>query len=504
VKWVLALATAALLVLTVPRFDYSWLAPVALTPLLIAVHGERRSRMRFLQGWFAGALYWLAVCYWIQGVLEREGGLGSAGSWAALGLFAAAKGLHMAFFALGAGWMTGKWYTLPAIAALWTGLERTHGPLGFTWFLLGNAGIDMGVPMRLAPLVGVYGLSFSFAMMGAGVAMALMKRPRREAAWLLALPLLYLLPPVPTGARGAQQAVYVQPNVPVETEWTPEQREAINRRLESLSLSAGIRSGDPPARLIIWPETPAPLYYFEDPGLKARVATISRLTQSYVVAGVVGRTADGQPANSAVIVGPAGDPLDRYDKIRLVPFGEFVPPLFEFVNKITAEAGDFAPGNRVVVFQTGERKTGVFICYEAVFPDLVRQFAARGAEMLVNISNDGYFGRTAAREQHLKIARMRAAENRRWILRATNDGITATIDPSGRLTHAIEPYIATSVRTQFNYESRLTPYTRYGDWFAWGCLMFGAGVAAFHHRGRMRFQFGSTRLRISASSSRLR
>ncbi len=503
-NWALALATAALLVLTVPRFDYSWLAPVALTPLLLAVHREERSGRRFLQGWVAGAVYWAAVCYWIQGVLEREGGLGPAGAWAALGLFAAAKGLHMAIFAAGAGWLTGRWYALPAIAALWTGLERTHGPLGFTWFLLGNAGIDMGIPMRLAPVVGVYGLSFSFAMMGAGVAMALLKRPRAEAAWLLALPLLYLLPPVPTGERGREQAVYVQPNVPVEIQWTPEQREAINRRLETLSYSAGLRARDPVPRLVIWPETPAPLYYFEDPDLKATVATIARVTQSYVVAGVVGRAGDGQPANSAVVVGPDGEALDRYDKIRLVPFGEFVPPLFGFINKITPEAGDFAPGSRVVVFPTGERKTGVFICYEAVFPDLVRRFAAGGAEVLVNISNDGYFGRTAAREQHLKIARMRAAENRRWILRATNDGFTATIDPAGRLTHAIEPYIATSVRTEFSYENRVTPYTHYGDWFAWGCLILGAGLAALHHRGRMRFQFGSTRLRISASSSRLR
>jgi len=477
VNWSLALASAVLLVLIAPPFDYSWLAPVALTPLLIASLRERSGKRRFFQGWCTGALYWFIICYWIQGVLEREGGLGPAGSWAAHSLFAAAKGLHFAAFALAAGCLRERWYALPALAALWTGLERTNGPLGFTWFLLGNAGVEMSVPMRLAPLVGVYGLSFSFALMSGGFALALLRRPRREAAWLLALPLLYLLPSMPAPDRGREHAVYVQPNIPVDLQWTPEERRAVNRRLETLSLSAGLRAKDPPPRLIIWPETPAPLYYFEDSGLQATMATLARLTQSYIVAGVVGRAAPDRPANSAVVVGPAGDPLDRYDKIRLVPFGEFVPPLFSFVNKISAEAGDFVPGRRVVVFPTGEHKTGVFICYEAVFPDLVRRFAASGAQVLVNISNDGYFGRTAARQQHLKIARMRAAENRRWLLRATNDGITATIDPAGRLTHAVEPYIATSLRTQFNYESALTPYAKYGDWFAWTCLVGGMGAA---------------------------
>ena len=125
--------------------------------------------------------------------------------------------------------------------------------------------------------------------------------------------------------------------------------------------------------------------------------------------------------------------VDRYDKINLVPFGEFVPNVFWWVNRVTKEAGDFAPGSRIVEFPVNGHKVGVFICYESAFPDLVREFARGGAEVLVNLSNDGYFGRSAAREQHLDLVRMRAAENRRWILRATNDGITVTVDPAGRI-----------------------------------------------------------------------
>jgi apolipoprotein N-acyltransferase len=141
------------------------------------------------------------------------------------------------------------------------------------------------------------------------------------------------------------------------------------------------------------------------------------------------------------------------------------------VNRITQETGDFAAGKRVVVFETGKRKVGAFICYEAVFPHLVRRFAAGGAEVLVNLSNDGYFGQSAAREQHLKIARMRAVENRRWLLRATNNGYTAVIDPAGRITASLPPDREASLPAAYSYVSETTFYTRYGDWFVALCTL---------------------------------
>jgi apolipoprotein N-acyltransferase len=194
--------------------------------------------------------------------------------------------------------------------------------------------------------------------------------------------------------------------------------------------------------------------------------------------GTVGETPQGAPLNSAVLLRPAGDIEDRYDKINLVPFGEYVPRLFSFVNRITKEAGDFAPGTRLVVFPMAGPSMGVFICYESAFPAEVRQFAKRGANLLVNISNDGYFGKSAAREQHLSLVRMRAAENARWLLRPTNDGITAVIDPAGRIIDRWPMYQEVVGRMSFNYISGTTFYTEYGDWFAWGCLL-AAAVALF-------------------------
>src|SRR6202030_2347100 len=148
-----------------------------------------------------------------------------------------------------------------------------------------------------------------------------------------------------------------------------------------------------------WPEVPAP-FYVTDPKFLEYAGQIARLSQTYFLFGAVGRAPDKAPLNSAEMLDPSGAPIDRYDKIKLVPFGEFVPEPFGFVNRITHEAGDYVPGSRIVIFDTNTHRLGAFICYESAFPDLVRQFTRNGAEVLMNLSNDGYFGQSAAREQH--------------------------------------------------------------------------------------------------------
>jgi apolipoprotein N-acyltransferase len=472
----LALASAVLLILTFPRFDFAFLAAVALAPLLVALAREPRPLRRFLLGYATGVVYWFATCYWIQFVLEVHGGMGFWGSWGALLLFSLAKALHMGAFALAAGIVIRRACAIPAVAALWVAIERTHGPLGFAWQALGNAGIDMGVPMRLAPFTGVYGLSFIFVMLSAGLALVVLRRGRRELAWLMALPLLYLLPPLPPARRGDERAVLVQPNISETEDWTSRSLEQARTRLAYVSLQAVLSRDEGPPRLLVWPEVPAPFVYDNDPDFREQANNVARLARTSFLFGAVAHTPAGAPLNSAVLLGPGSEYLGRYDKMYLVPFGEFVPRFLGFVNRITREAGDFAAGERLVVFRAEGRRLGAFICYEAVFPHLVRRFAAEGAELFVNISNDGYFGRSAAREQHLKIVRMRAAENRRWILRTTNDGITAAIDPAGRIIDRLPPYQEATLRTHYSYIREQPPYTRYGDWFALACAVAGIAV----------------------------
>ena len=470
----LSLLSATLLLLIFPKFDLRFLAPIALAPLLIAVARTRSAWQRFLYGWAAGIFYWFFLCTWIQFVLEVHGGMGRWGGWGSFLLFCVLKALHLAVFSWLAGPLMRRSYAVPAVAALWTGLERTHGTFGFAWLALGNAGIDMSLPLRLAPIVGVYGVSFVFCMLAAALACVVLRYPRIRLASLLALPLLWLLPAIPREVPATDNALIIQPNIDPEVQWTGIIQQKTEQQLSFLSEAI-------PAPLVIWPELPAPLYYYDDPDFHDAATQIAK-HHGYFLFGTVASTSQKQPLNSALLLGPDGTELGRYDQINLVPFGEFIPPLFSFVNRITHEAGDFVPGHDIKVFPAAGHHIGVFICYESAFPDLVRQFTEKGADVLANLSNDAYFGHTEARQQHLLLARMRAVENRRFIIRATNNGITAVIDPAGRIVRELPSYEEVAAPVRYGIVKSTTFYARHGDWFAWACLFIGVVLAAINLR----------------------
>jgi len=474
-NWILALTSSALLVLLFPRFSFVWLAPIALTPLLIACARETRWRWRFALGYAAGVAYWFGLCNWIQWTLWQHAGVSSALAWFLFVLFCLAKAVQMGVFAALAGVLFRSAFALPAIAALWVALEWTHAWTGFEWLNLGNAGSDMSLPLRLAPITGVWGLSFTFALMSAGIAALILRRSRLQILWLLLLPALVFLPAVPDLERGNVSAVLVQPNIGDETLWTPDLLRRTEQQMTLLSLSPVLgRARD--TELIVWPESPAP-FYDTDPEFMGILASIAKSAHTDVLAGVVARAADGAPLNSALLIGPNGAVVSRYDKVHLVPFGEFVPwPFGLLTRKVSNEAGDFEAGRKAVVSPLGAHKIATFICYESVFPSYIRQFAASGAEALFNISNDSWFGKSQARYQHLQIVRMRAAENARWILRATDNGITAAIDPAGRVLRSTEEYAELAARFQYRYRRDLTFYTRYGDWFVLLCALIAAAA----------------------------
>jgi apolipoprotein N-acyltransferase len=473
-NWILAFSSSALLVLLFPRFSFVWLSPIALTPLLIACARETRWKGRFALGYGAGFAYWFGLCNWIQWTLAHHASVNGAVAWLLFLLFCLAKAVQMGVFAALAGVLFRSAFAIPAIAALWVAIEWTHSWTGFEWLNLGNAGSDMSIPLRLAPLTGVWGLSFVFALMSAAIASMMLRRPRAQILWLLLLPALLFLPTVPAAERGNATAVLIQPNIDDETEWTPELLRQTERQLTYLSLGAALDREK--ADVIVWPEAPAP-FYDTDEQFLGIVASVARSTHADVLTGIVAHAKDGAPLNSALLTDPAGRIVSRYDKVNLVPFGEFVPWPFGLVTrKVSTEAGDFEAGKRVVVSALDSHRMGVFICYESVFPSYIRKFAASGAQVLFNISNDSWFGKSQARYQHLLIVRMRAAENARWILRATNDGITASIDPAGRLVRTLQEYAEVAGRFPYGYREGLTLYTRYGDWFVLLCAL-GAAAA---------------------------
>jgi apolipoprotein N-acyltransferase len=484
-NWILALLSSALLVLLFPRYSFVWLAPLALTPLLIACAREQRWKWRFGFGYVAGIVYWFGLCNWIQWTMQQHAGVGGAMAWFLFALLCLAKALQMGVFAALAGVLARSAFAVPATAALWVAIEWTHSYTGFEWLNLGNAGSNMSVPLRLAPITGVWGLSFVFVLMAAAIASIVLRKSRLRIVWLALLPLLMLLPDVPQPERGNASAILVQPNIDDETQWTPELVNRTEERLIALSLSPALRR-DADVDFIVWPEMPAP-FEESDAQFVGRVTTLAKVTDAAVLTGVIARTANGAPLNSAMLVSPRGAIVSRYDKVHLVPFGEFVPwPFGVLTQKVSTEAGDFAAGSRVIVSATDGHTEGTFICYESVFPSYIRKFAASGAQVLLNISNDSWFGKSAARYQHLQIVRMRAVENARWILRATDNGITTAIDPAGRVIREADEYKELAGRFEFRYRTDQTFYTRHGDWFVGLCWVVAVGVLVAEHFQHVR------------------
>ncbi|GAC1645520.1 MAG: hypothetical protein NVS9B15_03120 [Acidobacteriaceae bacterium] len=243
------------------------------------------------------------------------------------------------------------------------------------------------------------------------------------------------------------------------------------------------------AKLIVWPESPAP-FFLNDANFVRWMATLADDAHAYVIAGAVGAPGTAKPGeeaifNSAALFSPEGRLVRRYDKVHLVPFGEYVPLVeyLGFAKDLTKEVGTFTRGTRRTLLEAGEVRAGSFICYESVFPDDVRQFPKNGANVLVNLSNDGWFGHSGAAMQHLRMVRVRAAENRRWILRATNSGVTSVIDPLGRVTQIAPMDVRSTLRARYALSSsEQTFYTVHGDWFAYGCAVLSVVAVLWRKR----------------------
>jgi apolipoprotein N-acyltransferase len=270
----------------------------------------------------------------------------------------------------------------------------------------------------------------------------------------------------------------VQQNLPIlEENWSPSYYDLTMAQLVQLSSSsAKSMQGQNPA-LIIWPESPAP-FFTSDPRFQHWMTALAQDSHSYLIIGSLGVSPSEQKDksllfNSAQLVAPDGGFVSRYDKIHLVPFGEYVPfrNLLTFAQYLLHDIGDLSRGNRRNVLHVEGHAIGAFICYESIFPDEVLQFARNGAELFVNISDDAWYGEYGAPGQHLNIARMRAIENNRWLLRSTNNGITAAISPLGQVVAEAPRSVRTTLLAPYSFESGTTFYTRHGDWFANLCAI---------------------------------
>ena len=508
--WLLAILSAILQVLIFPLPNLYVLGWIAVTPLLIALLRARpasplqlqtgmkllpaRPWQGFALGYLCGILWYGGNCYWVYNTMKQYGGIGAAGAAGLLILFCLYLGLYHGLFGLLVGMMARVSERAALVLApfLWVAVELARTRItGFPWDLLGITQVD-NVPLaRIARITGVYGISFEIMVVNAAFAAALIIRRNRRtpmltaataAAFVLQIGRWIPIPAFPTD----HTAVLVQSNVPIlEGSWTRQYFDSTIAELSKLSQ-------DPPGGerehpdLIAWPESPAP-FCSNDATFRSAIAGIARGANTWMVVGNVGSAGpDSSPCqepilNSASLVSPSGDWIARYDKVHLVPFGEYVPfkKWLGFAGGLTKEVGDFTHGAARDPLQAGGERIGVFICYESIFPDEVRQFADRGAQVLVNISDDAWYGDSGAYAQHLTQGRMRAIENSRWLLSDTNNGVTAAIDPYGRVVESVPRKERSALVASYALEGNATFYTRHGDWLAYACAIISLGAFLF-------------------------
>jgi apolipoprotein N-acyltransferase len=510
--WLLALLSAIVQVVIFPLPGVYILSWFAIAPLLIALLRARPAgelevagsvRLEpatpwqgFLLGYLSGVIWYAGTCYWIYDTMRQYGGLSAPMALIALFLFCCYLGLYHGVFGLVVSLLARPRDHRRALVLapfLWVAIELARTRIsGFPWTLLGISQVDNLALCRIAGFTGVYGISFEIVLVNVAIAAAfLIPRPKRGMMFAAALAAAAVLqsgrlveaPP----AKADHAALLVQENIPVAADWTPTQLEQTLRELTELTVNSATRNPGTKVDLVVWPESPAP-FFTNDANFRAIVSDMARKTGASIVVGAIGSDAahpndEGPLFNSAALVSPQGDWTARYDKVHLVPFGEYLPfpSLFSFAGGLTQEVGQFERGKSRQPLNAGGEQLGIFICYESIFPDEVRQSADLGAQGFVNISNDGWYGDSGAYAQHLNQTRMRAIENDRWLLSATDTGVTAAIDPWGRLAARIPRKERTALVAPYALNPVTTFYTRHGDWFAFACaiILIGALVERF-------------------------
>jgi len=500
--WLPAILSGLMLTAAFPNIGFSGTAWIALLPLLWVVN-RRKPSTAFRAGFIAGLAHYLTLMYWLVYTMHTYGGLPWLLSFPVLFLLASYLALYTAVFSAGVSVLcTTAMRRMFWPPVLWVALEYTRSFLmsGMPWELLGYSQYRRIHLIQIADISGVYGVSFLIVLVNSTLFVCLdflntrrLDRQNRIPFSASACALLICIAAFAgTWAYGARQirtmdqkisvapvsrVSVIQANVDQSIKWDPAFQRSTTETYITLSKQAKSEHPD----LIVWPETATPFYLQQDIGLTAKIRNAVQSTGASFLIGspsFMQRQDLVEYFNSAYLVSSNGMIREKYDKSHLVPFGEYVPckKLLPFVDKMVAGIGDFTPGPQGCTLSWESMKLGVQICFEIIFPDLSRKAVKNGAQMLINITNDAWFGKSAAPYQHFSMAVFRAVENKRCLVRSANTGISGLIDPIGRIVTAT-PIFRKDIAT-FNV-SKLhdrTIYTVYGDGFAIFCLTV-AGIA---------------------------
>jgi apolipoprotein N-acyltransferase len=495
INMLLAALSGLLLTGAFPKVGLDWLAWFALVPLLTAL-ANLSARKSFRIGFVFGLVHYVSLLYWVVPVMRTYGYLPLYLSIAILILFAAVLALFPAAFSMA---LAAVGFTpvrrLIAMPLLWVALEyiRTFIFTGFPWALLGHSQYLRLHLIQIADLFGVYGVSFLIALSNTAVFLAIAyvtskswrgrpaSKPVLYGAWALFAVgflltwiygawLIKITDKLMAASLTARIAV-IQGNIDQAVKWDPAFQAAAIKTQNRLSLAAKSENPD----LIVWPESATPffLFYDRDPTEKV-LAGIEKADVDYLI-GSPSFTRQNENVvyyNSAYLISPVTKNISKYDKAHLVPYGEYVPfkRWFPFLGKVVAQVGDFQAGKPGKTLPWKENALGVQICYEIIFPGLSRAMVKNGAALLINITNDAWFGKTSGPYQHFSMTIFRAVENRRALARAANTGISGFIDPAGRILASTPLLEEAAVTRTLPLIRSTTFYTRFGDLFALACL----------------------------------
>jgi apolipoprotein N-acyltransferase len=481
IKIGIAILSGLMLTASFPPGKLDWVAWIALVPLFWTLKNEIPSRA-FMLGFITGVAHYLTLIYWIVVVLEHYGGLPFAVSLFVLILFCLYLALFPALFSYLIRKIKGARFPVFTAAGLWVGIEylRAEFLTGFPWCLLGYSQYKHLGLIQIADLVGVYGLSFLILLSNALIYVILIDRHyikkmffKRDIPIMVVMACFvvaygqYRLTSIKPGERPPLKVAIIQGNIDQSLKWNPAYQIKTINIYERLTRTT--RPFKP--NLVVWPETALPFFFQDHRALSPRVAEI---TMSLGTNLIFGSPAYKQEKgaynyyNRAYSLTSDGRVPGFYDKVHLVPFGEYVPlkKFLPFVHRLVPAAGDMAPGKKITPLKLPDISAGILICFEAIFPELSRKQTKEGAEILVNLTNDAWFGMTSAPHQHLSMAILRSVENRRPMIRAANTGVSAFIGPQGKILSMGEQFREEVLMLELKKpNTSLTFYTSYGDLF---------------------------------------
>ncbi|MFA4842679.1 MAG: apolipoprotein N-acyltransferase [Candidatus Omnitrophota bacterium] len=497
--FLLCILSAGLLIYSFPNFNIWLCAWIGFVPLFFAIKGKSKVKA-FLLSYITGVIFWLGIVYWLIHV-----------TLPGLIILVLYLALYFGFFGFLVSLFTDNKDTFPitcqtvCVPAIWVLLEyiRSHLFTGFPWALLGYSQYLNLPAIQIADIAGVWGVSFLVMLVNVAIfeiilsAKSKLKPRLKIISALLVLILLlvlsygyYRLRPRPAAPSFQSVKVCViQGNIPQELKWEPTAKADILEKYLRLAREAALEH----PQLIIWPEAALPVVLEDEPAYLEKTQNLAKELRAPLLIGAVRRDG-GLYYNSALLLSSEGRALNIYDKLHLVPFGEYIPlrNMFPFLETVVP-IGDFTAGKEYMVFRYSkenlqrndnnraitEVKFSVLICFEDLFPELSREFVRQGADFLVNITNDAWFGRTSSPYQHLSASVLRAVENRVPLVRAANTGVSGFISPYGKIISLVHDEKGRYIFSEGYKTERIplfakavTLYSRFGDYFIFVCLIF--------------------------------